>query len=169
MSDPYLGEIRLTGFNYAPQGWAFCNGDLLPISEFDALFNLLGTTYGGDGQSTFGLPDLRGRVPIHTASAFPIGQSGGQESVALNAQQIPAHDHPSAMGTSQNASSGTPANGATWAVTTKGPVYLAATPAVAMAAQAIGMAGGGQPHENRQPSLAVNYIIALLGVYPSQN
>ena len=169
MSNPYIGEIRLTGFSFAPQGWAFCDGSLLAIADYDALFSLLGTTYGGDGQSTFALPDLRSRVPIHVGSGFVIGQAGGQESVSLNVQQLPIHSHSSTLCTSTQGTSGTPTSGSIWAVSQKGSLYNGAAPTVTMAPQAIGNAGGGQGHENRQPSLALNYIISLIGIFPSQN
>jgi microcystin-dependent protein len=169
MSNPYLGEIRLAGFNFAPQGWSFCNGSVLQIAEFDALFALLGTTYGGDGQTTFALPDLRGRVPIHMSGNFPIGARSGQESVQLTGQQVPSHNHSSTLCSSGAGTSGAPSNGATWAVSQKGSLYAGAAPSVTMGPQAIANAGGGQPHENRQPSLAINYIISLFGIFPSQN
>ena len=169
MSTPFIGEIRLVGFNFAPQGWSFCDGSTLSIAEFAALFNLIGTTYGGDGQSNFGLPDLRGRVPVHLGSGMVIGQRAGVESVTLNFQQIPVHNHSSALCSSGAGTSGTPSAGAIWSVSTLGSLYNNVVPSVAMAVNAIAQTGGNQPHENRQPSLALNYIIALFGVYPTQN
>jgi microcystin-dependent protein len=165
MSSPFIGEIRMFGGNFAPAGWAFCNGALIPISENDALFNLIGTTYGGDGQSTFALPNLQSRVPIHVGPGFALGQSGGTESVTLTTSQIPSHSHvplaQAAVG-SQNS----PANGL-WANSSVNP-YSNVAPSVAMNVVAIGSTGGSQPHDNMIPFLAVNFILSLFGVFPSQ-
>ncbi len=171
--EPYLGYITLVGFNFAPQGWAFCDGSFLAISENDALFALLGTTYGGDGINTFALPDLRGRVPIHQGqggglSPYVLGQRAGTESVTLNLNQVPTHSHsPLAAAAGTTASPG----GAIWANSSNGDkIYLSTgTPASSMAGQPFGGGGGGQAHENRQPLLALNYIIALEGIFPSQS
>jgi microcystin-dependent protein len=169
---PFLGEIVIVAFNFAPVGWASCNGQLLPISENDALFNLIGTTYGGDGQSTFALPDLRGRVPIHQGQApatsnYVIGETGGEETVTLSLNQIPAHEHPisgqSAVGTNS-----IPA-GSVWASQSRLNVYSSATPNTPMNSASVSTAGGNQPHDNRSPYLVVNYIISLFGIFPSQN
>jgi microcystin-dependent protein len=176
MADPYIGEIRMFGGNFAPQGWAFCHGQLLAISENEALFNLIGTTYGGDGQDTFALPDLRGRVPIHMGtgpglSSRQIGELAGTETVTLTANQIPIHTH-AAQVQSGAGDSGAPAANAVWASSAGGvKVYTASAtpPASAMAAGNIGSAGGNQPHENRMPFLAVNFIISLFGIFPSPN
>ncbi len=172
MGQPYIGEIRLAGFNFAPQGWAFCNGQLLPISEFDALFALLGTIYGGDGVNTFALPDLQGRVPIHqgTNQGFTVvpGQKTGTETVTLISQQIPNHVHSSTQCSSKGGGSGTPTANSIWAVSAKGGLYGNNAPSVNMAANALTNTGGNQPHENRQPSLAINYIISLFGIFPTQ-
>jgi microcystin-dependent protein len=171
MATPFLGEIRLAGFNFAPVGWAFCDGTLLPIAEYSALFTLIGTTYGGDGQTTFALPDLRSRVPIHMGNGFVQGENGGSESVALNGQQVPSHVHSSAQCLSTAGSSSTPPANGIWAASSMGSLYATLPPSVTMggsAGPAFASTGGGQSHENRQPSLAINYIIALEGVYPSQ-
>ncbi len=165
MSNPYLGEIRLFAGNFAPNGWALCQGQTLPISGNDALFALIGTTYGGDGVNTFSLPDLRGRVPVHVGSGYALGQNGGEESVTLTAAQLPAHTHvPQA--TSSSAASPDP-GGNVWATASDTP-YSAGTPTAAMNPQTVGSAGGSQPHDNMLPFVALNFIIALNGVYPSQ-
>jgi len=160
------------GGNFPPAGWAFCAGQILSIAEYETLFNLIGTTYGGDGQNTFALPDLRGRLPIHQGqgpglSNFVIGQIGGTETVTLTTQQIPAHSHtPIAQSSAGTVAS--PAN-AVWAGSAIGEYAGAVTPSSAMSANLVGSAGGSQPHENRMPFLAVNYIISLFGIFPSQN
>ena len=170
MSTPYVGEIRLFAGNFPPNGWMFCDGALLSIVESEVLFDLIGTTYGGDGQTTFQLPDLRGRVPVHQGNSgqsnYVMGQSGGVETVTLTAAQLPHHTH--ALNASTNA-----------AVSTKGPVdalgastmnlYGASTPNMAMEPTAIAPVGGNGPHENMAPFTAINYIISLFGVFPSQN
>lgn len=162
---PFIGEIRMHGTNFAPVGWAFCNGALIPISENDALFNLIGTTYGGDGQTTFALPDLRGRWPVHVGPGFAIGQSGGVEAVTLATQQIPAHSHPAT-----GASVATAANpaGAVPAVWGDGQ-YSTAGSTGTLAPSAVASNGGSQPHNNLPPYLGVNFIISLFGVFPSQS
>jgi microcystin-dependent protein len=170
MGQPYVGEIRMFGGNFAPQGWAFCNGQLLAISENEVLFNLIGTTYGGDGQSTFQLPDLRGRVPINQGqspgtSNYTIGQSGGAESVTLTLQQIPAHTHVPAC-RAGGSDSPNPAN-AVWGATDAAQYAAASTLNTFMNAGTIGAAGGNQPHDNMLPVLAVNFIISLFGIFPS--
>ena len=165
MSTPYIGEIRLFAGNFAPNGWAFCDGSLLPISQFDTLFALIGTTYGGDGQSTFALPDLRSRVPIHMGGGFTLAQAGGEELVTLTVNQIPAHTHvPQAD--SGNGTQTSPA-GNVWANSPNFP-YSSNAPNAAMAPQAISLDGGSQPHDNMIPFLAVNFILSLFGVFPSQ-
>lgn len=168
MSNPFVGEIRMFGGNFAPAGWAFCDGALLPISENDTLFNLIGTTYGGDGESTFALPDLRSRVPVHVGPGFTLGQPAGEEAVTLTNNQIPGHNH--VVQCNQNAGTTAAASGALWAAnaTTANPTYGSAAPNAAMAPQAIGSAGGSQPHDNMIPFLAVNFILSLFGVFPSQ-
>ncbi len=172
MAQPYVGEIRMFAGNFAPNGWEFCDGRPLPIAENETLFQLIGTTYGGDGQETFRLPDLRSRVPIHMGAVagqptYIIGNAGGAESVTLDAQKIPSHTHP-LLATS---SAGT-ANSPTGRVTAAPPtidLYIEDMPSANAAAQAIGSAGGSQPHENMQPYLAVTFIIALEGIFPTQN
>jgi microcystin-dependent protein len=169
MGSPFIGEIRLAAFNFAPQGWALCAGQLMSIADNPALFQLLGTTYGGDGQNTFGLPDLQGRVPIHLGNGFVQGQRAGTESVTLQSGQIPIHNHSSTQCSSKGGNSGIPTANSIWAVSSKGQLYNNVAPSVNMAANALGNTGGNQPHENRQPSLAINYIISLFGIFPSQN
>ncbi len=166
MSQPYVGEIRIVGFNFAPENWALCNGQLLAISEYDVLFNLIGTTYGGDGQTNFALPNLQSRFPIHFGNGFVIGQSGGVETVTLNMNQIPVHSHPAQINSSGGALN--KPGGNYWANWT-GSQYSDQGTTSAMNAGVIGSIGGGLPHENRKPYLAVNFIISLFGVYPSQS
>ncbi len=167
MSSPFIGEIRMFGGNFAPAGWAFCNGALIPISENDALFNLIGTTYGGDGQSTFALPNLQSRVPVHVGPGFALGQSGGTEAVTLTTSQIPAHSHvPQAFTTAGNLN--TPAAGV-WAFSNSGTLYGDTAPSSPFAPTAIGSSGGSQPHDNMVPFLAVNFILSLFGIFPSQS
>ena len=174
MSSPFVGEIRPAGFNFNPAGWLFCDGSLVPISQFDTVFNLIGTTYGGDGQSTFALPDLRGRVPVHMGTGgggtYTIGQTGGVESVTLTVSQIPAHNHPmvgtSNAGVSNNVANSVPGNGQ--------PVYSSSAPTVNLdyvspgGPAMIHPAGGNQPHDNMQPYLVLNFIISMFGIFPSQ-
>ena len=168
MAQPFVGEIRIFAGNFAPLGWAFCQGQLLAISENEVLFQLIGTIYGGDGQSTFQLPDLRGRFPIHQGNSFVIGEISGAESVTLTTQQLPGHTHGAVASGGGNVVS--PAN-AVWSTDPFGNTAAYTTPPATppkMRADAIGNTGGGQPHENRQPYLGVNFIIALFGVFPSQ-
>ena len=165
MSSPFIGEIRMFGGNFAPAGWAFCNGALIPISENDALFNLIGTTYGGDGQSTFALPNLQSRVPVHVGPGFAQGQSGGAETVTLTTSQIPSHSHTALANTAGTQSS--PANNV-WANSSLGQFDNTNPPDSTMAPQAIGASGGSQPHDNMIPFLAVNFILSLFGIFPSQ-
>jgi microcystin-dependent protein len=166
--DVYLGEIRLVAFNFAPHGWAVCDGHLLPINQNQALFALLGTTYGGDGQTTFALPDLRGRVALGAGQPpsglnYALGATGGEEGVKLTVGQLPSHGH-TARANSGAATTKDP----TGAVPAKGGAY-AATQNAQMNAAMLSKTGGGQSHENRQPFLSLNYVIALQGVFPSQN
>jgi microcystin-dependent protein len=172
MVQPYIGEIRMFGGNFAPAGWAFCQGQLMPISENDTLFNLIGTTYGGDGQSTFGLPDLRGRVPMHNGTGggqtVTLAQTGGAETVTLNTQQIPQHNHPLLATTSGstlsplNAMPSLPSGGVQGSMT-----YAASGTNTTLVPSSIQNTGGNQPHDNLQPFLCVSFIISLFGVYPS--
>jgi microcystin-dependent protein len=166
MAQPYVGEIRMFAGNFAPAGWMFCDGALLPISENETLFNLIGTTYGGDGQSTFALPDLRGRIPIHWGGGFQLAETGGVESVTLTANQIPVHSHP-LVASADLASLPDPV-GAVLATSRVAGVdlYIEDVPNAPLAANAIGPAGGSQPHDNRQPYLCLNFIISLYGIYP---
>jgi microcystin-dependent protein len=156
------------GGNFAPVGWMFCAGQLLPISQFDTLFNLIGTTYGGDGQSTFALPDLRGRLPLHQGSGFTLGGSGGSEQVTLTTSEIPAHGHP-LIATKEVGTRASP-QGNLLAQLPAGTTKLYHTPAgaVALAPSAVGATGGSQPHPNFQPYLCVSFIISLFGIFPSQ-
>ncbi|HUK87729.1 MAG TPA: tail fiber protein [Terriglobales bacterium] len=172
MSSPYVGEIRMFAGNFAPAGWAFCQGQVLPISENDVLFNLIGTTYGGDGQETFALPNLQSRVPIHQGTLsgsgqnFVIGQSAGEESVTLTTSQIPGHTH--APQANSNAASADGPGGNVWALSTTLNPYSSAAPSVAMAPNLLGASGGSQPHDNMLPFLVINFILSLFGVFPSQ-
>ncbi len=167
MGQPYVGEIRMFAGNFAPEGWMFCTGQLLPISEYETLFNLIGTTYGGDGQTTFGLPDLRSRIPIHQGAGFALAGTGGSESVTLTQNQVAAHSH--ALLASANAaqlSAGPNGNLLAAAGTTQ--LYGSAAPNVAMNPAAVGAATGGtQPHTNVAPYLCVSFIISLFGIFPS--
>ena len=169
MAEPFLSEIRLFSFNFAPRNWAQCNGQLLPIQQNQALFALLGTTYGGNGQTTFGLPDLRGRVPIHFGAGYALGQRAGAEFHTLSAAELPQHLHV-ASGTGASATTVAP-GGALHAVAPSavGTPFGPPTSPVAMAAGAISATGGSQPHENRQPYLTLNFCIALQGIFPSRN
>lgn len=170
MAQPYVGEIRMFAGNFAPAGWMFCDGQLLPISENDVLFQLIGTTYGGDGESTFALPNLQSRVPIHMGSnagqTFLIGEAAGVESVTLSVQQIPSHTHP-LLGSTGNGAQANPNNNVLASSTLVKP-YAQETASVAMAPTSIGPVGGSQPHDNIQPYLCVNFIISLFGIFPSQ-
>ena len=166
MSSPYIGEIRMFGGNFAPAGWAFCNGALIAIADYDVLFSLIGTTYGGDGQSTFALPDLRGRAPVHTGSGFVLGQQAGTESVTLTTSQIPAHTHP--MLASKDAANQITAATGVLAAPVSLATYFASPPDAALNAAAVLPMGGNQPHTNMQPYLAINFIISLFGIFPSQ-
>jgi microcystin-dependent protein len=172
VSSPYIGEIRIFAGNFPPNGWAFCDGTLMPISENDALFNLIGTTYGGDGQNTFALPDLRGRLPLHQGTgagvSYTLGQSGGVETVTITTQQMPAHSH-AFLGSTDTASTTGP-GGAVPA--TMGSVttfaYGTDLPPATFPASMVTPSGGSQPHDNLQPYLAVSFIISLFGIFPSQ-
>ncbi len=166
MGTPYVGEIRMFAGTFAPAGWAFCNGQLLAISQNDALFNLIGTTYGGDGQNTFALPNLQSRIPMHVGNGHVLAETGGVETVTLTANQIPAHSHvPQAnSGTGTQSSPG----GNVWAGSTNLP-YSASAPSASMDPAAVGSSGGSQPHDNMVPFLAVNFIISLFGIFPSQS
>jgi microcystin-dependent protein len=165
VAQPYIGEIRMFGGNFAPAGWMFCEGQLLPISENEALFNLIGTTYGGDGQSTFALPDLRGRVPLHQGNGFILAETGGVESVTLTVAQIPAHGH-AFLASTNNATQTTPLNSVLGAPTAV-DLYRVGSASSPLAPQSVSAAGGSQPHDNFQPYLCVSFIISLFGIFPS--
>ncbi|MCT1398247.1 tail fiber protein [Paenibacillus sp. p3-SID867] len=162
MADPFLGEIRLFAFNFAPDGWAFCDGQLLPIAQNTALFSLLGTTYGGNGTTHFALPDLRGRVAVHRGTDFPIGENGGEEFHTLSDAELPSHTH-QAMGSANPANSVLPVD-RTWALSDS-LTYHEVTNSF-MSPGAIAAAGGNQPHNNMQPYLVLNYCIAIEGIFP---
>lgn len=169
MAEPFLSEIRLFSFNFAPRRWAMCNGQLLPINQNQALFALLGTTYGGNGQTTFGLPDLRGRVPIHVGAGFTLGERAGTESHTLGLAELPTHTHV-ASGTGVSATTPDPTNNLLAnASAALGTPFGPATSPVAMATNSIFPIGGNQPHENRQPFLTLTFCIALQGIFPSPN
>jgi microcystin-dependent protein len=171
MSDPYIGEIRMFAGTFAPAGWAFCEGQLMAISENDALFNLIGTTYGGDGQSTFGLPDLQGRVPVHQGQGpgitqnYVIGEEVGVESVTLDGTQLPVHNHQffasTATGTSNTPADNIPA------APPVAKLYRVGVPGDAFPATLVQVTGGSQPHDNIMSYIAINYIISLFGVFPT--
>jgi microcystin-dependent protein len=152
--------------NFAPVGWMFCEGQLLPISENETLFQLIGTTYGGDGESTFALPDLRGRVPIHQGNGLILAETGGAEEITLTVNQIPAHSHP-LLGSNSVASDVNPQNEVISQTRPGDLFFLEDVPSINMAANAIGQVGGSQPHTNFQPYLCVNFIISLFGIFPS--
>lgn len=164
MAQPYVGEIRMFAGNFAPAGWMFCEGQLLPISENEVLFQLIGTNYGGDGQNTFALPDLRGRVPIHQGDGFILAETGGAEEITLTASQIPAHNHPWLA-----------SEGLATALTPQGNVpaeaskrfYVAPSTVAPFAPQSVPPTGGSQPHTNFQPYLCIDFIISLFGIFPS--
>ena len=165
--EPFLGEIRPFGFNFAPRGWALCDGQILPINQNQALFSLLGTTYGGDGRTTFALPDLRGRSPIGFDNQRPLGSRDGEEQVTLTLGQLANHDH-SVNASSDAATAGT-VTGNALANTGTSPAYGNAASLVATNPAAVATAGGGQAHDNMQPFLTLNYCIAVQGLFPSRN
>ena len=173
MGEPYVGEIRMFGGSFAPVGWAMCDGATMAISENDTLFNLIGTTYGGDGQETFDLPNLCGRVPVHQGQGpgisqnYIIGEAAGVESVTLSTQQIPIHNH--ALLASTNPATATTASGNVTASTNQLKIYTEGSPSKNFAPNTITPVGGSQPHENMQPYLCITFIISLFGVFPSQS
>lgn len=170
MAEPFLSEIRIMSFNFAPKGWATCNGQQLPINQNQALFSLLGTTYGGNGQTTFALPDLRGRVPIHEGSGHTLGETGGTEAVTVIASQMPLHTHLLSGNNAQNTNAGLVDDpiGNYWANAGK-TIFNTGAGNAAMSPQTVSSVGGSQPHENRSPFLTLNFCIALQGIFPSQN
>ena len=165
MAQPYVGEIRMFAGNFAPAGWMFCEGQLLPISENETLFQLIGTTYGGDGESTFALPDLRGRIPIHQGNGFILAETGGAEETTLTVSQIPAHSHPFLASTAI-ATQSVPTNNVV-AQSSAADLYIEDNPDTNLSPVAIGPVGGSQPHTNFQPYLCVDFIISLFGIFPS--
>src|ERR1044072_6803789 len=167
MSEPFVGEIKIVSFNYAPKGWAQCNGQFLPINQNQALFSLLGTTFGGNGQTTFALPDFRGRIPIHRNKGFIMGQSGGQEFHTVTQTEMPQHIH-FAQGTSNSSGNVATPGGALLAASNV-TVYAPPAGLVALDPSSVTNFGGSQPHENRQPFLVLCFVIALIGIFPSQN
>ncbi len=172
MSEPFVGEIRMFAGNFAPRGWAFCEGQLIAVSQNEALFSLLGTIYGGDGRTTFGLPDMRGRIPLHQGtgpglSNRRLGAKSGQEQVTLTSNQLPSHTH-TINGSSADANVNAPAGMVPSKALTVS-LYSTADPAADFAASAVGNAGGSQAHSNLMPTLCVNFIIALFGIYPSRS
>jgi microcystin-dependent protein len=169
MAQPYVGEIRMFAGNFAPAGWMFCEGQLLPISEYETLFNLIGTTYGGDGQSTFALPDLRGRIPLHFGNGFTLAETGGVETVTLTVSQIPAHTHPF-LGTRNAATDFAPSSTVVPAIAFASTItpYGTDAPLTALSPSSVTSVGGSQPHDNFQPYLCVDFIISLFGIFPSQ-
>jgi microcystin-dependent protein len=167
MAEPFMGEIRIMSFNFAPQGWAQCNGQFLPINQNQALFSLLGTTYGGNGQTTFALPDLRGRTPIYTGNGHTLGEVGGQASHTLTQQEMPQHAH-LLNASSTNANTPVPGNDLC-AGANNAYVNPASGSLTTLEPASISNVGGSQPHENRQPFLTLNFCIALQGIFPSRN
>jgi microcystin-dependent protein len=165
VAQPYVGEIKIFAGNFAPVGWNFCDGSLLPISEYETLFQLIGTQYGGDGQSTFAMPDLRGRLPIHIGGGFSLAQTGGVEEVTLTVQQMATHSHPFIATTNIGGASSPGNNVLAQSSTVK--VYSAVAPTAALGPLSITMTGGNLPHTNFQPYLCVNFIISLFGIFPS--
>ncbi len=167
MAQPYVGEIRMFAGNFAPAGWMFCEGQLLPISENETLFQLIGTTYGGDGESTFALPDLRGRIPIHQGNGFILAETGGAEEITLTVNQIPAHSHP--MLANGTTSGGTSPAGSFLGRNPSADFYSSDTSGglLQMNGNVVGPVGGSQPHTNFQPYLCVDFIISLFGIFPS--
>ena len=168
MSTPYIGEIRIFAGNFAPVGWLLCQGQLLPISQYDVLFNLIGTTYGGDGQNTFALPNLASRIPYHQGAGYVLGQAAGVEQVTLTQQQLPVHTH-QAMGSNAGAGQSSPAGNVWGDWGQKVYASTAITPNTTMSAQSLLPSGGSQPHDNMPPYLCLNFIIATEGIYPSPN
>ena len=165
MSNPYVGEIRIFAGTFAPAGWAMCDGQSMPISENETLFQIIGTTYGGDGQETFNLPNLQSRLPMHQGNGFTIGEAAGTEQETLTVQQIPIHSH-AYLATKSLADEATP-GGNVFAEATTITVFIEDAPVANLAPQAMGATGGSQPHDNMHPFLAVNFIISLFGIFPS--
>jgi microcystin-dependent protein len=167
MAEPFLSEIRIMSFGFAPKGWALCNGQLMPINQNQALFSLLGTTYGGDGRVNFALPNLQGRTPIHIGDGHTLGERGGEQAHTLTTSEVPTHAH-SLNASNAQASTQTPANNTLLSASTPQNVYAQASNLTAMSAASIGNAGGSQAHLNMQPFLTLTFAIALQGIFPSQ-
>jgi microcystin-dependent protein len=165
VSDPYLGEIKVVSFNFPPRGWAFCNGQFLPINQNQALFSVLGTQYGGDGRVNFALPNLQTRVPVHQGNGISVGNAGGEAAHTLTVNEMPTHNHP-AGGRTEASSPGTSPANTVWAANAK--ATFGSTPDSTMSAAGVTMVGSNQPHENRPPYLVLNFIIALQGIFPSR-
>ena len=169
MSEPFLSEIRIFGFNYPPRQWATCDGQILPINQNQSLYSLLGTRYGGDGRTTFALPDLRGRTPLHRSDSIPLAKRGGTETVALHSTNIPSHTHNIMADASAGASTNEPLNNALGQTTDSAKIYAEPATATPMNPASVASTGADQGHINIQPSLVLNFCIALAGVYPSRN
>jgi microcystin-dependent protein len=165
MAQPYVGEIRMFAGNFAPAGWMFCEGQSLPISDYQTLYALIGTTYGGDGQSTFALPDLRGRIPLHSGGGFTLAETGGAETVTLTVQQIPAHSH-ALLASTGPGTLNTPA-GNVPAASASTTLYIEDVTDANMSTSSVGSVGGSQPHSNFQPYLCIDFIISLFGLFPA--
>ena len=168
MAEPFLAEVRIMSFEFAPKGWALCNGQLLPINQNQALFSLLGTTFGGDGRVNFALPDLRGRIPVHVGSAHTLGERGGEQAHTLSIAELPQHLH-MAIATTAVATTNNPSSAVMLAQSTAASLYGSASNLQAMAPAAIANVGGSQAHLNMQPFLTVSFCIALQGIFPSPN
>lgn len=167
MAQPYVGEIRMFAGNFNPAGWMFCEGQLLPISEFETLFQLIGTTYGGDGQETFALPDLRGRIPIHFGDGYSLAESFGTETVTLTTAQIPAHSHPLLVSSNNGGVTNPSGNVLARNAATDGYTDDTSGGIVALNSGSVGTTGGSQPHDNMAPYLCVSFILSLYGIFPS--
>jgi microcystin-dependent protein len=167
MSQPFMGEIKIISWNYAPKGWAFCNGQFLPINQNQALFSLFGTMYGGNGQTTFALPDFRGRVPVHVGQGLVQGQAGGQEFHTLTQSEMPEHNH-FVRATENDADAFVP-TGAVFAKNGSQPYQSSFSSLTTVSPATVANAGGSQPHENRQPFTVLAFVVALQGIFPSRN
>jgi microcystin-dependent protein len=167
VSEPFLGEVKMISWNYPPKGWSFCNGALLPINQNQALFSLFGTMYGGDGRVNFALPNLQGRVPIHQGNGHVQGQAGGETAHTLTMSEMPQHLHFVTADTATGTAS--PTGSSRFAASSSQPLYAPPNNLVAMDPRVIGNAGGSQPHQNLQPYLCINFIVALQGIFPSRN
>ena len=168
MSEPFLSEIKIVSFNFAPKGWALCNGQFLPINQNQALFALLGTTYGGNGQTTFALPNLRGQVPIHMGNGHTLGETGGSPAVTVNIQQLPTHFH-QLQASSATANSDTPSSSTLLGGSAPNDLYTGPAALASLIQGTVASVGGSQPHNNMMPYLVLNFIIALQGIFPSRN